>query len=116
MSIIFPHVAKRCRTCLVGCLLGIALASSTGGLVTHCVAAETAEPLAPQSFRVTPQDTSAARQSFRVRSGFRVELVAAEPLIRECGLIGISQHVRRRAVRPQTIQNHSHLGTCPKLA
>ena len=83
MSIIFPHVAKRCRTCLVGCLLGIALASSTGGLVTHCVAAETAEPLAPQSFRVTPQDTSAARQSFRVRSGFRVELVAAEPLIRD---------------------------------
>ena len=30
--------------------------------------------------------------------------------------IGISQHVRRRAVRRQTIQNHSCLGICPKLA
>jgi putative membrane-bound dehydrogenase-like protein len=64
-----------CRTILV-------LASAISiGAIAHCATSPTADPA--ELPRIPPLEPDEALSSFRLRPGFRIELVAAEPLIRD---------------------------------
>ena len=76
---------RQWRNWVTRAMLSAALIACANLLFVHTLASSVAAANQPDDdpFRVEPQELPAAQRSFRTRAGFRLDLVAAEPLIRD---------------------------------